>query len=156
MLDGPPRKRENVDGEKGVKKRSKHLKNGWMLIGGLANLSYCELMISHLHTEPIRNILCSSCPGLISKVDLYWHCFVSLINNNASRLAVATCQNWWDHFEQSHVVRCAVMTVRPCGGSSTKHYPSALLPPILLPCLKHDKDASPWPFLCSLGRRLHG
>lgn len=45
-------------------------------------LHICELMISHLCTEPIRSILCSSCPGLISKVDLHWQCFVSLINNN--------------------------------------------------------------------------
>lgn len=137
---------------------SKQLKKRWILISRLAKLSYVSVSwwFPIGHNAPINNILRFSCPGLVSKVALHWQHFVSLINSYTSRLAVVTCQNWRGDFEQSHVVCFAVMTARLCGGSSTTNYPLPLwkAPPILLSCLEHNKDASPWPCLCLTARML--
>lgn len=52
----------------------------------------------------------------------------------------------------SHVVCFAVMTVRPCGGSSTKCWPSALVKShqSYYPVWRTTKDAAWWPCLFSL------
>lgn len=59
----------------------------------------CDRIFFYLYTEPVRIILYSSCSSLVIKVDPQWQCFVLLINNSTSRLAVARFQQQWDDIQ---------------------------------------------------------